>query len=462
KTTLLRLLSGELDPDEGRVERRPPGLRARLCPQTVEQLGEDVRKLAVAQEGSAQRVRGRLALEAAQLERWPSLSPGERKRWQVGAALFDEPQLLILDEPTNHLDVSARSRLVEALLAFGGIGVVVSHDRTLLDALTSATLRFHRREIRLWRGGYAAARRSWEREEREQLDAYRRLQREKRKLKRRMADARQKRAEAEAYMKRKMRRASIKDIDTRKRFSAKRRRSAEVSLGWEVHKLHGKLDKVEERAALFDLAKERGRSLFVDWEPAPVATLLSLDQRELRAGDRVLAQDVHVRLDRESRVHLSGDNGSGKTTLVQALLASAHVPVSRILHLPQELGARTEERLLAELRETPDELQGRILAILAALGVDPHALLASRSPSPGEARKIALAGGLARQAFALVLDEPTNHLDLPSIERVEAALSDYPGALLVVSHDETFARRCTHTEWRLRAGRIDVLGHGSA
>jgi ATPase subunit of ABC transporter with duplicated ATPase domains len=102
-----------------------------------------------------------------------------------------------------------------------------------------------------------------------------------------------------------------------------------------------------------------------------------------------------------------------------------------------------------------------VLSIVAALGVDPDALLASAHPSPGEARKLALASGLARQVWALVLDEPTNHLDLPSVERIEAALADYPGALVVVTHDQSFARCCTHTMWELREGRVRVSSRGS-
>jgi ATPase subunit of ABC transporter with duplicated ATPase domains len=95
----------------------------------------------VAPPCDAARIRGRLALDPAAIARWTSLSLGERKRWQIGAALVETPNVLLLDEPTNHLDTRARELLVAALARFRGIGVVVSHDRALLDALTEMTLR---------------------------------------------------------------------------------------------------------------------------------------------------------------------------------------------------------------------------------------------------------------------------------------------------------------------------------
>ncbi|MFP2912850.1 ABC transporter ATP-binding protein, partial [Pyxidicoccus sp. 3LFB2] len=99
---------------------------------------------------------------------------------------------------------------------------------------------------------------------------------------------------------------------------------------------------------------------------------------------------------------------------------------------------------------------GRVLSLVAALGVDPERLLASEQPSPGEARKLLIARGLGQHAWALVLDEPTNHLDLPSIERLEVALREYPGALLLVSHDAAFARACTSESWRVEHGQVTV------
>jgi ATPase subunit of ABC transporter with duplicated ATPase domains len=442
KTTLLELLAGERQPDTGVVRTHPPGMRSRLCPQTVDQCTPEVVALARASQGEARRIRGQLALEV--------------KRWQVGAALSSDPDVLILDEPTNHLDADARSRLITALRGFPGIGIVVSHDRTLLDTLTTRTIRLDQGEIRSWRGSYAAARTAWEQEQREQLDSCRKLQSEKKKLKRRLADARQKRAVAGARMRTSKRMKSARDADARGRFKAKRRRSAEVALGRETHKLRGRLDRLGERAKGFDFVKALGRSLEVDYVPSPAPRLMSLELDELRVGDTLLLREVHVEVARESRIHVAGPNGAGKTTLLGRLIDTLRVPASRVLYLPQELTPPQELSLLEELRASGASEQGRVLSIVAALGVDPEALLASARPSPGEARKLALAFGLARQVWALVLDEPTNHLDLPSTERIEAALAETPGALVIATHDDAFARRCTHTVWELRGGRVRV------
>ncbi len=89
------------------------------------------------------------------------------------------------------------------------------------------------------------------------------------------------------------------------------------------------------------------------------------------------------------------------------------------------------------------------------IGTDPARLLASARPSPGEARKLLMALGLGRHAWAIVLDEPTNHLDLPTVERLEAALRAFPGAVLLVSHDDAFAARCTAVTWTVTAGRVE-------
>ena len=92
------------------------------------------------------------------------------------------------------------------------------------------------------------------------------------------------------------------------------------------------------------------------------------------------------------------------------------------------------------------------MSIVALLGANPSAILESDQPSPGEARKVALALGLGTPKWLLILDEPTNHLDLPSIERLEAALAGYPGALILITHDDHLAERVTTETWTVTNG----------
>lgn len=207
-------------------------------------------------------------------------------------------------------------------------------------------------------------------------------------------------------------------------------------------------------AALPPARRARGRSLLVDWAPAPRPILIELCADQLRAGPRVLARDVRLHVGRGDRVHLRGGNGAGKSSLLAALLAASTLPAERVLHLAQELPADAGAAQLAALRALPPDQRGRDLSLLAALGADPDRVMASPMPSPGETRKLAIADALARQVWLLVLDEPTNHLDLPSIERLEAALGEYPGAMVVVSHDEEFARKLVGRAWRMVDGEV--------
>ena len=112
---------------------------------------------------------------------------------------------------------------------------------------------------------------------------------------------------------------------------------------------------------------------------------------------------------------------------------------------------------IAELEGLGDlgpEPRGRLLQMAAALGLDPQRLVSQARLSPGEGRKLLVALGISQGYAGLFLDEPTNHLDLPSIERLEEALADYPGALVLVTHDERLARRTTSEVWRVEAGRV--------
>ncbi len=456
KTTLLRLMAGELEPEAGEIICHPHGAPISYCPQEVEVLTHDVRAFAGREDGAARRLLGQLSLTPAELARWDTLSPGERKRWQVGAALAAEPAVLLLDEPTNHLDVEARTLLETALRDYRGVGLLVSHDRALFEALTHWTLRVHGGELHCWRGSYEQAKRSWEAEERERVDAYTRLKTEQKKSERRLADQRRRKEQGQAKIRTIKRTSHPNDTASRRPFRFARRRSKDMSLGHDIRKLHAEQERIASELSQFEFKKGIGRSLFVDFAPSPKRELFALSTDTLCAGERVLLRDVDVSVARDSRIRVAGPNGIGKTTLLCALLAKSRLPASKVLYLPQELGEREEIDLLERVLGLPPDARAQVMAIVAALGVDPAPLLASRRPSPGEARKLMMATGLGTQVYCLVLDEPTNHLDLPSIERLEEALAQYPGALLMVTHDDAFALRCTHTTWLLAEGRVGV------
>ncbi|WP_437812365.1 ATP-binding cassette domain-containing protein [Sorangium sp. So ce1078] len=458
KTTLLRLFAGDLEPDAGSLRLDPRGATVAVCPQAVEHADAAIHALAEAEDGLARRLRGELLLDPEELERWATLSPGERKRWQIGAALAAEPDLLLLDEPTNHIDADARALLAGALGGFQGIGACVSHDRELLDALTVGTIRVDQAAARLYPGGYSAAKALWEAEARGREEAHQRLRAEERQLRRRLGEERRAQASADAERSVGKRAKGPRDHDARGMLAGIRVAAAEARLSRSVGVTRSKLEKVSAEAGEFEFEKAVGRSVFVGYERSPAPWLFVLDAPEIRAGagGRTLLRDVRLSVGREDRIRIAGPNGSGKTTLVKALLASARVPADKVLYVPQELGEAEEQALLARARRLPPEERGRVMSLVAALGVEPGRLLASARPSPGEARKLMIALGLGQHAWALVLDEPTNHLDLPSIERLERALADYPGALLLVTHDRAFGRSCTSILWTVAEGDVRV------
>ena len=457
KTTLLRLVAGGLSPASGSVTVVPGEALVVLCPQRVDDPDERIEWFAASWDGASARLRSVLGLDPGDLGRWGTLSPGERKRWQVGAALAAGPDVLLADEPTNHLDGEARDVLAEALADFPGCGVIVSHDRGLLDRITVRTLRIAGGRVETWAGNYSAAREAWEAAEAERRREYDRAKTERRRAERRLRQASQNRAAAEASMIRERRTAPVEDHDARGTMRTGRLAAGERVLGRQVEVTRRAVERADARVASFGMQREHGGPVGLAGEPAPKEWVVRLDLEALRAGARRLTGPVHLGVRRGDRIRVTGRNGAGKTTLLGALAGAATVPPERVLRLEQELSEDETRVRLEAVRSLPPERRGRLLSIVAALGVDPERLLSSDDPSPGEARKITMAYGLAADAWLVLLDEPTNHLDLPSIEALEDALAAYPGALVIVTHDDAFAGRLVRSEWLIEDGEVRVM-----
>jgi ATPase subunit of ABC transporter with duplicated ATPase domains len=308
----------------------------------------------------------------------------------------------------------------------------------------------------LYAGAYDAARARWEAEAEAAWRRRGEAQDAARRAARALDAARREHAQAEAMRSTARRGRGPKDSDARTLGAKTRAAWAEDRLGRSVRVLRGDAERAQAAIPDAPAAAELGRSVFVGFERAPRPVLLALDAPAVAAGGRTVLREVKVRLGREDRVHVRGPNGAGKSTLVRALLGGAALAPGRLLHLPQELAPGAGAAALAEVRGLAPEVRGRVLSLVAALGVDPARLLATAAPSPGEARKLVLALGLGRHAWGIVLDEPTNHLDLPSVERLEAALAAYPGAVLLVTHDAALAARCTTETWHVEGGRVET------
>lgn len=445
KSTLLSLITGEHPPDSGTVTVEPPGLPPVLCEQRVDTLTGEIRDFGRDWDGDAVRMRSRLDLDPRELERWTTLSPGERKRWQIGAALITRPDVLLLDEPTNHLDTGARDLLASALRDFRGCGVVVSHDRDLLNDLTTRTIRVLPGRVEIWNGAYDIARTAWTEAAAQEAERLKRLKSERKKLARRLDEQHRKTAQQDAKRIRERRAAGKHDLDTRGSAASYKHERGQKTGAQTVSTMTNSMGRIDTSISATSLDRTLGGDISFDFEPANKEFLVRFRGPVTAGETELFSVDVAVR--RADRIRIAGVNGAGKTSLLRHLVENAAIAPDKILYLAQETTETQAAGWLEDVHALPSADRGRVMTLVARLGADPGSLLQSHQPSPGEARKIALALGLGTPKWLLVLDEPTNHLDLPSIERLESALVAYQGALLLITHDDALADRTTDTTW---------------
>ncbi|HET7578762.1 MAG TPA: ABC-F family ATP-binding cassette domain-containing protein [Bacillales bacterium] len=363
-----------------------------------------------------------------------TLSGGQKTRLALGKKLLEKPDLLILDEPTNHLDIDTLTWLEGWLASYPGALVIVSHDRYFLDHTVNEIYEISRHRSEHFHGNYSdyleekAAR--YERD----MKTYEKQQKEVAKL--------------EDFIQRNIVRAS-----TTKRAQSRRKRLEKMEL---MDKPKG-----DEKSAnfSFDVARQSGKDVLR-------AENLSVGYSETEP----IFEHLNLDVKRGERIALVGPNGIGKTTLLKTIAGSLQPLAGNVrLGANVQIGYYDQEqqtlnrtkRVLDELWDdyplTPEKEIRTVLGNFLFSGDDVLKTVAELSG--GEKARVALAKLMMQKANLLILDEPTNHLDLDSKEVLEAALADYPGTILFVSHDRYFINRnATKVDEMSRDGLTTYLG----
>lgn len=467
KTTLLRLILHEIEPDGGSIrvneravvgsvsQQAPTGARTPLdevlaadrerknllkeaeSAMDPERISDIHTRLADIDAHTAPARAGRILAglgfdEEAQNAPLDTFSGGWQMRVALAAALFAAPDLLLLDEPTNHLDLEATLWFERFLAAYRNTVIVVSHDRSLLSRSVDHILHLDDKRLKLYRGAYD----TFERTYREQLVR-------QTKLRERQNAQRQR----------------IERFVERFRYKATKAKQAQSRLK--------ALEKMEPIAAIVE--RRSAPITFPNPEPAP-PPLLVIENGAVgyEPGIPVL-EDLNLRIDPGDRIALLGANGNGKSTLART--------ISRRLELQQ--GRRTGYRKLSvgyfaqhqleELDggETPITALGHLLPaaneqqIRTRLGAFGFGATTADTQitdlSGGEKARLLLAFAGHTAPQLLVLDEPTNHLDVDARESLVQAINEFEGAVLLITHDRHIVELCADYLWVVADGTVTPL-----
>ena len=442
KTTLARIACGRIVPDAGSVG---PALASSYCPQDATLRPSDLDDFAAAYDGRAVRLRRELGIEDDWPWRFETLSGGQQKRLQVACALWPAPDLLVMDEPTNHVDATTRAAIARALAGFAGVGILISHDRALLDALCGQCLFMSEGSAVMRPGGYTKASGQEGLERAASLHAHEEARREMKRIER---EAQRRREEAA----RKEGKKSLKGIAKHDSDARRKKRLAIVTgtdgiAAKQAGRMEARLERVTAQADRTRVQKRYDADIWLEATPSRRPVLLRLEAAELPMGERTLVFP-QLFIGRSDHIGLVGDNGSGKTTLVKHLMAQMPDGV-RVLYIPQEPTDGQQEAARERLAKLASAERGRVLSIVAQLNSEPERVLEGDAISPGEMRKLMLALGILDSPELIIMDEPTNHLDLGSTEALERVLAAFPGALLLVSHDAALLEATTDITWRI-------------
>ena len=343
------------------------------------------------------------------------LSGGWRRRVALARALVLEPDVLLLDEPTNHLDIAAIEWLEKQLLAFNGALVFITHDRSLLQALATHIAELDRGNLRYWSGNYASF---LVYREQALADEARHNELFDRKL-----------AQEEVWI-----RQGIKARRTRNEGRVRALKALR-----------------EERSQRRELVGKANFTLASSGDSGKLVA--ELTDVSFAWGDKPIIKQFSSRIMRGDRIGLVGANGAGKSTLLKLILGELQPQSGKV-----KLGTNLQVAYFDQLRDQLDlnknavdniaegrefiDIDGKSKHIFSYLGDFLFSGERARTPlralSGGERNRVLLAKLFSKAANLLVLDEPTNDLDVETLELLEEILTDYPGTILLVSHDRAF------------------------
>ncbi|AST94810.1 ABC-F family ATP-binding cassette domain-containing protein [Shouchella clausii] len=358
-----------------------------------------------------------------------TLSGGQKTRLALAKLLLSKPDILVLDEPTNHLDMETLSWLEQYLANYSGAILVVSHDRYFLDKLVTKTVELSRGKTTTFHGNYSHYLDEKAKRYQQAVKQYEKQQEEVAKL--------------ETFVAKNIARAS-----TTKRAQSRRKQLEKIDM---IDRPDGEKSVVFS----FNINKQTGNDV--------------LTIRDLTAGygQGTVFEGLHLSLTRGESVGLIGENGAGKSTLLKAITQQLSPQKGSIIYgsnvvigyYDQEQAKLSSNKtvlheLWDEYPTTPEKDVRAVLGRFLFTGDD--VLKPVSSLSGGEKARVALAKLMMQQANFLILDEPTNHLDLDAKEVLEAALLDYPGTILFVSHDRYFINRLATRIIELDQGGTNV------
>src|SRR4051794_29870788 len=443
KTTLLRIIGGLEEPDEGRVSRNR-GLHLGYLTQ-----GDDLDPSATVRAAvlgdradhewaadTSTREVVEVLLAGVSLDRpVEGLSGGERRRCSLAALLLGDHDLIVLDEPTNHLDVEAVAWLAAHLARRTSALVVVTHDRWFLDEVCQWTWEVHDGVVDVYEGGYAS---------------YVLAQAER------------------------QRQAAATEV---RRCNLVRKELAWLRRGPPARTSKPKFRIDAANALIDDVPEPRDRLALQRFATQRLGKdVIDVEDVDLRRGERELLAHATWRLGPGDRVGLVGVNGAGKTSVLNLLSGELAPSAGRVRlgrtvalqHLTQQLDDLDPQGRVLEtvesIRRVTKTVDGEITAtaMLERFGFTGDKLTARLGDlSGGERRRFQLLRLLLAEPNVLLLDEPTNDLDIETLNVLEDFLDGWPGTLVVVSHDRYFLERVTDTVWALLGdGQISMLPRG--